>query len=460
MKEPVRVLLLLTLGLAVVLTVPGCGGPPATTCVLAPTGPSELGPATGLSTPPPDTVVFDLKYVAQTGGPGDLQYRSFWGYGGSDAEAKTDPFLESVRQKASGLYYVQHPSFSGRKWAAVEHHRRQATAFYFDVNANGKLDENERIPPTRKTPQGVEFITPDFLTGAESSGARGLCRVLLQVNFWRGNSEPNCMWSPAALLEGTAKLNGQSARLLLFANGPGGQFDQFGSSDYSLLLGDQPTPNPAQYIPRENLSSLIANEGQFYRLTIEGRRSNGLPARVLLAKDTSPTGSLAVRFAGSNSLQASLTSLYLSGVNDKTVFFRIGGSRDKVSLPVGTYALDRGDASYGSSQTRDWEVSFTKGPWATIKDGEVFEVALGQPALKVRAIEEKDRYNSQAVECATFKRGTRIYLEPRIAGKNLEVFSRFRQPEGAGGRTVDRPPKITITDSSGKQLLSTTMEYG
>ena len=459
MNKPLQVTVVRSFCAAVAILLPGCGGPTPTTFVAAPPGPADLGPATGLSTPPPEAVVFDLRYRAQTGGEDDISYRSFYGYGGSDEETRTNLFLQDVRKRASGLHYVYNSALTERKWAAVEYHDRQARALYFDLNADGILSENERILPTRKAEQDVEFITPDFVQPAEGGGQM-LCRVLLQVNFYGGSDKPNCMWSPAALLEGAATLDGRPARLLLYASNPGGGFDRYARSSYSLLLGDQAKPVASKYVPRERLSSLIASEGQFYHLTLQGRYSNGLPARVLLTKDTSPTGALAVKLVGSNALQATLSSLDLYGAEDKTVVLRVGRSKEKVTLPVGAYVLDSGMISYGAPNRPDWEVSFSGGPRATVKAGEVFEQALGQPTLRVRAINERDRYTSEPAESATFKQGTRIYLEPRILGQVQEVFGRFRQSTAARGDKTDRPPRITITGPDGKELLSKVMEYG
>ena len=460
MKKPMRLILPLALCAAAAALLAGCDRPLSVTLVPAPPGPADLGPATGLSTLPPDAVAFDLKYRPETGGADDIRYFSFWGYGGSRNEATTNSFLQEVRQKAAGLYYVQNPSFPGRQWAAVEYHGRQVSALYFDLNANGHFEENERIPPTRAAEKSVDFITPDFMQTAEGGG-QTLCRALLQANFWGGGSEPNCMWSPAAVLEGKATLNGRPARVLLYADRPGGTFERYGASSCSLLAGEPGKgPTGQSYVPRETLSSLIASEGRFYRLSVEGRRSNGLPARVVLLKDTSPTGVLAVKLASSNALQTAVGSLYLSGANDKTVFFRLSAPKEKVSLPVGTYAVNSGAMTYGTSNARDWEVSFSQGPRASIQSNETAEVALGHPTLKVRAIEEKDRYGSAAVERATFKAGTRIYLEPRVAGKSGELLTRFRHPTAGRGEKADRPPKVTITGPDGKQVLSTTMEYG
>lgn len=460
MNKPLRVILSLTLCAAAAATVPGCRRTAPTTFVAAPPGPDDLGPATGLSTPPAETVVFDLKYRAQTGGADDISYRSFWGYGGPDHETKTNAFLQAVRSKTSGrLHYTCNYLLKGRKWAAVECHGRRATALYFDLNADGQLADNERILPTRKEGEAIDFITPDFAQPLEGGG-QTLCRVLLNVRFHEGSSEPNTMWSPAALLEGTATLNGQPTRLLLYANGPGGAFDRFGSSYYSLLWGGRTKIAAGEYVSREMLSSVIASEGQFYRLTLEGRHSNGLPARVLVVKDTSPTGTLAVKLAGSNSLPTTLSSIYLHGVEDKTVHFRVSPAKDRVVLPVGTYALDSGTLAYGASDVRDWELWFSQGPSVKVKAGEVFEQGLGQPALKVHAIKESDRWNRPAAGANTFKRGTSIYLEPKIVGKGGEVLTRFRQAVGGKERKTDRPPRITITGPDGGEVLSKTMEYG
>ena len=444
---------------AVAILLPGCGGPTSTTFVAAPPGPADLGPATGLSTPPPEAVVFDLKYRPRTGGADDIVYYSSWGYGGSDAETKKDPFLQDVRKKASSLYYVRNLALTGRKWAAVEHHSRQACALYFDLNADGKFSENERIPPTRKTAQGIEFITPDFVQPLESGG-QTLCRVLLRVAFDKGSSEPRCWWSPAAVLEGAATLNGQSTRLLLYASNPGGGFDQYGHAQYSLMASNQAKLGPGGYIPRETLSSLITSDGQFYHLKLDGRYSSGLPARVLLAKDTSPTGALAVKLVGSNTLQATFSSLDLRGAEDKTIFLRLSNSNANLTLPEGAYVVNGGLVSYRTSNRQDWDVSFREGSRATVKAGEVSEQALGQPTLRVRAIKEMDRYASNPAELTAFKRGTQIYLEPRIVGQGNEVFGRFRKREPAQRDKSIFPPRITITRPDGKELLSKDMEYG
>ncbi len=164
MNKPLRVTVVGAFCAAVVLLLPGCGRLVSPiTFTAAPPGPADMGSATGLSTPPPGAVAFDLKYRAQTGGADDISYHSYYGFGGSDTETMTNAFLQDVRKKASNLHYVYNYVLTGRNWAAVEYRDRQARALYFDLNADGKLAENERISPTRKVDSGVEFITPDFM---------------------------------------------------------------------------------------------------------------------------------------------------------------------------------------------------------------------------------------------------------------------------------------------------------
>jgi hypothetical protein len=261
-------------------------------------------------------------------------------------------------------------------------------------------------------------------------------------------------------LEGNSTINGKSARLLLYADGFGGKFTTYGSSQYALLLGKETVVAAGQYVSHETLSSLICCAGQFYRLKFEGQRSKGHVARAMLLKDTSPTGALAVKLVGSNALEATISNLYLQGVDDRTVFFRLEHLKDK--LPVGAYVLRRGSVSYGPSGQGGWEMSFTEGPRAVLEADKQVEVAIGGPTLNVQAIEERDRYSMNTMNtpsASVFKKGARLYFEPRIVGKDKEVFSRFRQRR-ADAKLVDTPPNITITGPNGKVLLTKAMEYG
>ena len=307
MNKLPQVLFSLFFAATVAAVLSSCRPPAEVALSPAPPGPADLGPATGTNALPDGAVVFDLKYRPQRGTDDDVGYFAYWGFGGSDEEAKNDRFLQEVRKQSPGVYAVQNSTLTGRKWAGIDYRGQTVSALYFDLNADGKLQDNERIPATRKTAQGYQVITPDFMQPLKQGG-QVLCRVLVEANFY-GNARPNCLWSPAALMEGMAVFEGKTNRLLLFADGPGGVFDQYGSSSYSLADLDGIKSGPQTFVSRETLSSIIARGEQFYRLSVEGRRSNGLPARVVLVKDTSPTGGLTVKLTSTNALQTSLITL-------------------------------------------------------------------------------------------------------------------------------------------------------
>jgi hypothetical protein len=85
---------------------------------------------------------------------------------------------------------------------------------------------------------------------------------------------------------------------------------------------------------------------------------------------------------------------------------------------------------------------------------------VGGLTLSVTAVEEQDRGRSDVKERTTFAKGTQLYLALQIQGKAGEVYTRFSQKTGGPGDLTDVKPHVTILDSTGKQVVSTDMEYG
>jgi len=421
----------------------------------APPAVADSGPAPALPEPPPGAIVFDLKYRPETGAKDDVHYLSYWDFGGS--QDLDDPFLQAVHKRAKKVRVVNNPMMPGHQRAAVEYEGKKAVAFYFDLNADGKLTDDERILPTRRAVgDGVDFITPDFMSKGED-GREIKFRVLLRVKFYGEIDLPHCMWSPACVLEGNSTINGKPARMVLFADGFSGAFDHFGSSSCALQVGEAAGASQ-EYLPRETLSRLVRCEGQFYRLKLEGKRSSGHRARAVLTKDTSPLGGLAIKLASASALQTAANNLSVVGADDSEICFNLPDLKDK--LPVGAYDLRRGTLGYGEKGANEWQMAFREGPTVKLAADKQTEVTLGEPTLAVRAINQDQRYRPDAKEAATFKKGERIYLEPRILGKNKEVLTGFSRAGKGPGQRDSTPPKITITDSAGKQRLAQTMQYG
>jgi len=400
----------------------------------------------------PDAVVFDLKYRPLTGLDDPLSYRAFWGFGGREDD---DPFVRDVRKQVEECTPVYNSVLPQAQWSVVAIEDGKPVALYFDTDANGKFSADEKFPPAlaeaRQTGYQYAFATSDFLI--HKDGKEVPFRLLLVANRY-GEGQLSFMWSPSCVLEGEGSLAGEPMRLFLYADGPGGSFTAFRRSSYALLPAGQKLEG---YVPRHMLSSLIHHEGAFYRVRLLGTHAEGESLQVVLTKDTSPIGQLAVELAGKEKPEARLTSAVIEGTTDETVHLNISGAQS--TFPVGGYRLSSGYISYGASEPT-WHASLSDGPTFYIEADKTCRVQLGGPKLSVRAIEEADRYDNDAAEKSRFANADSVYLEPRIAGTSGETFARFSRQSPSSGQREDIRPHLTIVDADGQQVVATDLEYG
>jgi hypothetical protein len=212
------------------------------------------------------------------------------------------------------------------------------------------------------------------------------------------------------------------------------------------------------YLPRSTLSSLIYHAGTFYRLKLQGTHARDSAIRVVMEKDATPTGQVAIDVTGQEGLKTRLTGVRLQGAKDASLQLYLSAAQP--TLPVGQYKMSYGYVGYGFQSKDEWNVNFENGPQFDIKAAESTRVSLGQPVLSVKAIEEKDRYVDGAKERSTYAKGTEIYLSPQIKGKAGEVYMRFDQKNAGNNSPTGIKPHVTIRDPDGKTVASTDMEYG
>lgn len=401
-----------------------------------------VGPA-----PKPDAIVFDMEYVG-IGAEDELRYNSYWGYGGSSDSKSV--FVKAVEKVAPNSKAVYNPNFKEAQWAVVELKGKSPVALYFDLNADGKLTDNEKILPVKEKDEydRVEFITPDFVM-TTAQDRKVPFRALLQAR-----DGGDAMWSPSCVMKGTSTINDKSIQMILFANGFSGSFVDFGRG-YCAFKEQSQEENPR--VSRQTLSSLINYEGQFYRMRFINHPDTKGAVRAVLEKDTSETGKLAVKLTGNEDIKTRLSSATINGATDATIQFNVSGDNE-IELPVGEYKLDRGYIYYGKENADEYYVNFSQGPLAKIEADKHLDVEIGKPKMVVSAVDQKERYSSFVEEKTVFKKGTTIFLSPKIQGNADELYSSFSKTESQW--RVDVEPTVEILDDNGKQIAQATMEYG
>lgn len=405
--------------------------------------------------PAPGAIVFDMKYRGLSGDKDELRYNSYWGFGSRENETA---FIKELKKDIKKLHTVYHPNFGKAQYSALELKDGKAVAFYFDLNADGKVSDNEKILPIEAeksgTSGGSEFVTPDFIVNT-NDGRRVPFRALLKVNFHGESSRPNCMWSPSCILEGVSTIDEKPTKLILYTSGFSFSFNEFGRCSYSLVVNEEKT---GPFVPRHILSSIINNNGQFYHLKLYGSHEKDKSIRAMLEKYSGATGELVVQLIGNTNLHTKLSYTDIVGSKDTTIRFNIlsGGAE----LPTGAYKLYSSYVSYGTEKDDEWRLNFKKGPEFTINADKTSNIELGKPVLSISAIDEKNRYRSNVKEQTIYSAGTNVYISRIIKGKAGELYGRFSQKEGDSRRYRDIEPEIRIADADGKEVAAAKIKYG
>lgn len=404
---------------------------------------------------PPDAIVFDMKYRTLSGEKDELRYNSYWGFGGPEGDT---PFIKELKKDKKELTVVYNRYFKGAEWAAVEIKDKKPVAFYFDLNADGKVSDNEKILPsnTEQNPGSstIEFVTPDFTMNTEDNHKVPF-RALLTARTYNNQSNSNFMWSPSCVLEGTSTINGQSTKLILFTNGFEGSFDKFGRCSYYL---DKSEKNIGRYISTQTLSSIINYNGLFYNLKLNGSHEEGKTIRAVMGKYTGTTGKIITKLAGNTDIKTKLTSASLIGSKDTTIYFNI--SEDQAELPTGAYKLNSGYINYETADNNRWRLDFTQGPEFAVETDKTATVEIGKPVLSISAVDESQRYRSDVKEQTVYTKGKTILLSRNVKGKADELYGRFAQIDKNTKRETNVKPSIMIVVDDGKEIASADMEYG
>ena len=415
--------------------------------------------------PPTDQLgtktTFEVTYRGMTGKEDDLPISGGYGFGSSNREES--PFVKAVRKKTDNdLFISRNPFLHERESTVIEYRDKEVLYVYFDLNADGKLSDDEQLSPadvTERNRRGDDctvFMTSDFEV-TDDMGNKTPFRIMLWVAFYGNSKEPNVTWSPAGLYEGVAELNGQPMRLYLFPDFSSKCYTYYRRSSYGLVPASQ---DKGEYVPEPSLSSLIVQGNLFYRLTVDEINPDAKTITVSLIEDKTPRGKIALDIKGKDTFKHDLGYASLQGVDDKTIYFNILKGMD--GLPVGDYAISYGSLAYGTEESKEYYASFQNVPAFTIKENQTTTIEMGNPQVKVQAVEENKRYNDNKVYKTEFAEGTEIYIDASFVGIAKEVYGSFahRVQKENYMNYEDIKARIVIADDKGNEVANKELEYG
>lgn len=416
--------------------------------------------------PPADQLgektTFEMTYRGITGKEDDLQANGGWGFGSSN-DTNTS-FINAVKKKAKNeLYISRNPYLRDQEITPVEYKDKEVLYAYFDLNADGKLSDDEQLSPakdigerSRRGDDTTVFITPDF-TVTNEQGQKTPFRVLLWVSFYSERKEPNVTWSPMGVYEGFADLNGQPMQLYLFPDFSSKCYAKYARSRYGLVPASQ---DKSKYVSQATFSSLVVHDKRFYRMVVDEVNPSTQSMKISLIEDKTPRGKIALKVNSKEELKHSLNSASLRGAKDKTVYFNI--QKDMSELPTGDYAISYGYIQYGKEKTEEYSTSFQDVPAFDVKKDQTTTIELGKPEIKIQAVELNKRYNSNKVYKTEFSEGMEIYIDASFVGMAKETYRGFDQRVQKENYTTNESIKarILIKDSQGSEVVNKELEYG
>lgn len=406
-----------------------------------------------------EPILFELTWRGVSGGEDDL--RIYGGPGYKAPEDQTSPFLDAVRQKVTGdLQVVYNATLPARSFSMLELRDDLAQHFYFDVNADGQLSDDECFSPIEVASlQSVEntvvFATPEFVSDGRD-GKPEPVKYFVTARMISGRSTPYVRWAWGGVYEGSGMTGDQAMRFYLLPSYNGQGYTQFSKGMYALL---PESADQLKLLPRGTLSSLIIHEGTFYRLSFKPT-DDPKKLTAYLAEDKCPRGKMDLKIAGNEGFSYKLRHVGIIGAADETIIFDVDNRA--MEVPVGEYGISYGYFNYGTGEAIDYMTSIKNVSAFTLKADQTTVVQLGEPKVKLEAVELEKRYAKDRKSMTTFTEGTSIYLNTGFVGTAGETYGSFRKYETIESRrrSMTLKGRIKIADAQGNEVVNQELEYG
>ncbi len=405
-----------------------------------------------------EPVTFEMKYRGCSGTQDDIDPSCGW-YGFGTSTSSDSTFFKAVQEQTKNkLIACNTSNFPGGSPGVFELKDNSVITLYFDLNGDGKLDENEKISPIENGNNpfgdGKCFVTPDFQNKTRNNNEIPF-RIMACTRL-NDNGNLSAYWTPMGMFEGTAKVEGEEYKVYLFTSFHAGSYTKFGNSSIGIVKGSETN----RYVNSNTLSSINYFNDKFYRIKFDDADTSDDTLSATVAEDKGERGKVAIKLKGKEELKADLTYAIVYGATDRSINFRFNKGINE--LPVGDYRFSYGQIKFGKDSTDEFSTSFEGESSFSVEADKTTEVELGDVKTEITAVEYNKRYNGDKEYKSEFAEGTHVYLDVDFIGNAKESYRDFYKLVKEENRTRREgiPVHITIADQDNNQIASEDLEYG
>lgn len=357
------------------------------------------------------------------------------------SEKAETTFTTSLKTDAADRLFFNLPLIEDSPQIMVEMKFGRLAKAYVDLNMNGKLEKKEELTPGKDD----TVLTPEF-TLKRQDGTKTPYAFRLMVYSTGALASPMRVW------RGEGVLNSERVTVVMKDADMSGSPGDTGK-DQVRITSETPGPyGRPGFIP---FSSIIKYKNNYYKTTY----TDVSPALNLNRCDIK-TGKLKVQLPLEKNIETTLLYGSVVGGKDTRLAFNIRNQKElSIELPAAEYFIPMLYITFKDKQGDDWyAITYDRNTSRLINlqaDTENI-VALGKPAARVTAVEQKNRAKTPDAVLAECKQGDILFLNIKLVGENGEEYaqvSRRKDPQPVY-------PVLKILDPKGKEIASKSMEYG
>lgn len=337
-----------------------------------------------------------------------------------DLSTTPPPNVAWPKVQTPAYYGCWSNGFDGVRWFCLDHSRRGGPCdrLYFDVNGNGRVDDDAPIVSARRDSSMANFDAIKVIFKGEDGP---ITYHLMARNYEYENQRARLLVSASGTYQGTVTLAGKKRTLRLMDNNANGTFNDCGSNPAEsdrMMIGANETRYVGKYLEIDNqlLALEISRDGAYIKV----KKAEGVAMGTMRVPDT-------------------VSQFQAIGENGH--FFR-KPAQGAFNLPVGTYRVQAWEVKRTDAKGVNWTLSgsgFSRTAQFIVTADSPVTLNIGEP---VRAVLEAREARPQVTFGLQMLGGL---------GETVQILQ---------GSERARAPRLLITDAKGEYKSTSNFEYG